>query len=283
MKVIKCYNNSIVLAEHLGRQVVVIGSGCGYGKKPGDAVDESRISTTFPFTSAELERLNLGLLEKLDSRDLAVVKEIVDEIGGRLGYSFRSSMVFSLVDHLRNYLPGRYLDEEHPFRWIVKKTYPAEYEAAKLTIQRLAESELRLVVPHAEATAIALHFINNQDAQGIRSTMDATEHVHKVVSILEYRLNRPLDRTTLKYSRVVTHLRFLINRMQQPDTGLEDTHTDLFHVVYQQASALTRDTVDSICGYLRGAFAREVGDAERGYLLIYIHDFTSGLGPPRTT
>lgn len=48
MKVVKVYNNSIVLARIHDRHVIVIGTGCGFGKKPGDAVDPTKVDMRFP-------------------------------------------------------------------------------------------------------------------------------------------------------------------------------------------------------------------------------------------
>lgn len=273
MKVVKVYNNSIVLARIHDRHVIVIGTGCGFGKKPGDAVDPTKVDMRFPFTSDELEKLNLGLLEQLDSRDLIAVKTLVNRAEEKLGYTFRPSMLFSLVDHLRNSETRTYPDDEHPFRWIVKKLHPNEYEGAKWMIEELANGPQKMSIPHSEATAIALHMINNQDASAMPQSIDDTLHVLRVVTLVEYKLNRSLDRNSLGYSRFVTHLRFLLNRIAHPDMVQEPENNRLFQVMYEEASPVAREIVESISLYVEESFGQPIGDAERGYLLLHVHTF----------
>ncbi len=277
MEVVKIYNNSIVLAKARNRYAVVIGNGCGFGKRPGDSVDENKVEIRFPFTSNELERMNLGILEDLDSRDLVVVGNLVEHCADVLGCEFRSSMVFSLVDHLRNGATHRYPDDEHPFRWIVKKLNPNEYECAKWMITQLSTGPLALEVPHSEATAIALHLINNQDASTISESMSQTEHVLRVVTLVEYKLNHGLDRSSLTYSRFVTHLRFLLNRLEHPEMVKENEANHLFRTILREASPLAREIVDRIVAYLEASFGVEIPESERGYLLLHVHMFIDNI------
>lgn len=273
MEVVKVYNNSIVLARTNERHVIVIGSGCGFAKKPGDAVDESKVEIRFPFTSDELEKMNLGVLEQLDSGDVIAVRNLVARVEEKLGVQFRPSMVFSLVDHLRNPSLQTYADEEHPFRWIVKKLHPREYEGAKWMISELAAGPLNLRLPHTEATAIALHMINNQSATSIPESMSDTMHVLRMVTLVEYKLGRALDRSSLAYSRFVTHLRFLLNRVRTPGMVDEVERNSLFRVLSQEASPVAREVVESISAYMEESFSKPVQEAERGYLLLHVHMF----------
>ncbi len=273
MEVVKIYNNSIVLAKANDRYSVVIGNGCGFGKRPGDQVDEGKVELRFPFTSDELQRMNLGLLEQLDSRDLMIVGGLVEQCAQKLHCEFRSSMVFSLVDHIRNAEIRQYIDDEHPFRWIVKKLNPGEYECAKWMIDQLAEGPLTIQMPHSEATAIALHMINNRDASGIPESLAESEHVMRIVTIVEYKLNRTLDHNSLAYSRFVTHLRFLLNRLTHPGMVGESENNRLFKSVFEEATPQAREILASIVAYLEGAFHPEIPEAERGYLLLHLHMF----------
>lgn len=273
MEVVKVYNNSIVLARTNERHVIVIGTGCGFAKKPGDTVDESKVEIRFPFTSDELEKMNLGLLEQLDSGDMIAVRNLVARAQEKLGVEFRPSMVFSLVDHLRNPALQTYSDEEHPFRWIVKKLHPREYEGAKWMLTELATGPLKLELPHTEATAIALHMINNQSASAMPGSMDDTIHVLRMVTLTEYKLGHSLDRSSLAYSRFVTHLRFLLNRVRTPEMVNEVERNSLFRVLSQEASPTAREVVESISAYMEDSFDRPIQEAERGYLLLHVHMF----------
>ena len=86
-------------------------------------------------------------------------------------------------------------------------------------------------------------------------------------------LNRSLDRNSLGYSRFVTHLRFLLNRIAHPDMVQEPENNRLFQVMYEEASPVAREIVESISLYVEESFGQPIGDAERGYLLLHVHTF----------
>ncbi|WP_187365265.1 PRD domain-containing protein [Cellulosimicrobium cellulans] len=278
MQIAKVYNNSIVLAEANGRSMVVIGTGVGFGAHPGETVDGARVETVFPFTSAELERLNLGILERIDSGELLLVTDLVDRVSDMLGYAFRSSMVFALVDHLAHYEAASAFDDEHPFRWIVKTVYPREYLAARWLLDELGRSPTGWDVPRSGATAIAIHFINNQHADGATGAVGPTEHIHRIIELIERGAGTPIDRTTHRYARFLTHLRFLVNRAQMPSLIHEQTPPEVFEAVYERAAAATLAILGAVCDYVRSALGGELGPAERGYLLLYITELTAPMG-----
>lgn len=57
MKIIKVINNNVVSAlDDDGEEIIVMGKGIGYGKKPGTLVDESRIEKKF-FSESTVKKM----------------------------------------------------------------------------------------------------------------------------------------------------------------------------------------------------------------------------------
>lgn len=47
MRVIRVYNNNVVATRTDDKEAIVQGSGVGFGKKPGDLIDEAKIEKIF--------------------------------------------------------------------------------------------------------------------------------------------------------------------------------------------------------------------------------------------
>lgn len=45
--VVKVLNSSVVLVEEEGIEKIVLGKGIGFGKKPGDTIDDERVDKIF--------------------------------------------------------------------------------------------------------------------------------------------------------------------------------------------------------------------------------------------
>ena len=53
----------------------------------------------------------------------------------------------------------------------------------------------------------------------------------------------------------------------------EPENNRLFQVMYEEASPVAREIVESISLYVEESFGQPIGDAERGYLLLHVHTF----------
>lgn len=49
MQIIHVYNNNIVSAIRGKQEMIIVGAGIGFHKRPGDTVDEKRIEKTYTF------------------------------------------------------------------------------------------------------------------------------------------------------------------------------------------------------------------------------------------
>lgn len=271
MKILRAYNNNIVLAEHNERKIVVVGSGIGFAKKEGDKLDEAKIETVFNFSDEELKRMNIEVLKSINVDEVIIISELIKQIEDLSQKVFNSSMIISLIDHINNSLEFPPVVDEHPMRWVIKRTNSTEYEMARWLVKELANSELDIQLPHYEVTSIALHLINNQSPRSMSQTVDDLEEINTIISMIEYKLNREIDKKSLSYSRFIIHLRFLLNRLNGNVDVEQDTTGNMYDAVYQNSPDISKELLKMISIYLRKKFIKEIDYNEKTYLLIYLN------------
>ena len=54
MQIIHVYNNNIVSAIRGKQEMIIVGAGIGFHKRPGDTVDEKRIEKTYTFEDEQI-------------------------------------------------------------------------------------------------------------------------------------------------------------------------------------------------------------------------------------
>ncbi|WP_201750529.1 PRD domain-containing protein [Senegalia massiliensis] len=212
MKVIKSLNNNIVLAEtEKNKEVIIFGTGIGFKKKKGDLVNASLAKKTFyPEKSIQASQL----LEQISAEVLTVTEEIIVFGEELLKRKLNQSILFSLSDHLqfainrdqnKNY-------EDNPLQWEIPTLYNEEYKVGKGAL-KIIENRLGHILPKIEASFIALHFVNAQiDGHSLGDTMEIMKVIKKIIKIIQRLFDINLDKTTINYSRFITHLRYFIAR-----------------------------------------------------------------------
>lgn len=100
--------------------------------------------------------------------------------------------------------------------------------------------------------------------------MNTTEVINKCINIIEYSGAFALDKKSIDYSRFVTHLRFLMNRLElNEDISHEDDN--LYNAIYDCSNSIIHETTDKIVEYLQYQFEKKIGKSERVFLMIYLN------------
>ncbi|WP_312446576.1 PRD domain-containing protein [Lacrimispora sp.] len=269
MKILLPYNNNIILAEDKGQEIVLIGTGIGFGKKAGQEVDISKIDKKYILNADKKELINLEVLDGIDEKLIIEVQRIMESIEKSSCFQLSIGGLVSLLDHLDAAIKNQGKEEEHPLRWIVKRIYPNDYELARKVVQSLND-RFKIHLNDFENTAVALHFINNGFNQSLNETMNTTEVINKSINIIEYSGAFVLDKKSINYSRFVTHLRFLMKRLElNEDISNEDDN--LYNAIYDCSNSIIHETTDKIIEYLQYQFEKKIGKSERTFLMIYLN------------
>lgn len=270
MKIKKILNNNAVLIrDGQLKEAILIGTGIGFQKKPGDSAEQNKIDKIFVLRKKEtLDRFST-LLENIPVKYVAIADDIISMAKEELDNELSDSIYISLTDHISNSLK---LFEEgiasvSELSWEVKKFYPKEFQIGKKGIEIILERTGK-ELPESEAGNIALHLINSQlntDLELIENTTKVTKKIKDILNIIRFTNKVELDENSLAYDRFVTHLRFFFKRI---DCRRED-YLDRGNFLLQQIKDKYRAsyfTMRKIEEYLEV----ELNEDEQLYLCLHI-------------
>ncbi|ACS85208.1 BglG family transcription antiterminator LicT [Musicola paradisiaca] len=212
-------NNAVLLLNENEEEIVAIGRGIGFGKKPGDRVDASQIESQFVKKSAGLTEVLSRLLAEIPPQYLAVAQQIITLAQQRLSITVQDTLFLSLSDHI-NFAIQRHkhgVEIRNFLLWDIKRFYAPEFAVGREALA-LIEERLAIPLPEDEAGFIALHLANARNNSDMQSTMQSAAIIKDVLTILKYDLRITYDESSLDYQRFVTHLKFFALRLLNRST-----------------------------------------------------------------
>lgn len=211
----KVLNSSVVLVtDQDGREFILLGKGIGYGKKPGVEVVQSEGDQVFvPVEEGRSGQVG-ELMGSMPPEIVEVTQEIVRESERLLSCELSPAIYLLLADHL-NFALERVrqgMTITNRVFWEIKNYYPEEFRAGMLGV-RLVEERMGIALPEEEAANIAFHIANAHGSDS--STCDAARYakvIGKLINLVLFSLNRPVDTAGIHYRRFVTHVKYFVER-----------------------------------------------------------------------
>ena len=271
MVIKKIYNNNIVLVEDENQcEMILLGRGLAFGKKPGELVEEEKAEKRFVIDSPALTSRFSELMGQIPANHLELSWRIIEEAQKELHTVFSDAIYVGLTDHI-NYALHRYkqkLPLKNHLLWEIKRFYPREFEAAKKSLKIIAYYE-NIWMSEDEAGFIALHFVNAvQDGESMEATVLITQTVQEILRIIQIHFNMHLDEKSLDYQRLVTHVRYFAHRMMLSELIESDDDT-----LFEQVKAAYPDCFSCVCrieDYFRQKFQVQITKEEQMYLMLHI-------------
>ncbi len=211
----KVLNSSVVLVtDQDGREFILLGRGIGYGKKPGAEVAQSEGEQVFvPVEEGRSGQVG-ELMGSVAPELVEVTQEIVAEAQRMLSCELSPAIYLLLTDHL-NFALERVrqgMTITNRVFWEIKNYYPEEFRVGMLGV-RLVEERMGISLPDEEAANIAFHIANARGTDG--TAYDAARYakvIGKLINLVVFSLNRPVDTTGIHYRRFVTHVKYFVER-----------------------------------------------------------------------
>lgn len=269
---IKNFNNNVALVKDKNnKEWVVIGKGIGFGKKPGDLVDETKISRRF--IAAEKDNVEMEALAEIAPQTIAIATEVVKLVEPLLNVKFTGYQYLALADHIDFALKrsSKGLDlTEGTTRWSIKKLFPREYDAAQQAVS-LIEKMAQTKLASGEVVLITYHLLNlDSDETGLHETIKISQLIGQIVEIVQYQYGIELDSDSFNFNRFVTHLRsFMIQHLKKSENrnnDLDPAILELMIAKYPKAY----ETVERIDKFLQQQAGWQLQPDDKVYLTLHI-------------
>lgn len=270
MKITKVINNSFVCAyDSNNKEVVVMGKGIGFKAKEGDIVSKKRIEKIFIMDGKSSVDKFKQLLEKLPLEHFRLSYEIISYARRTLGQKLNENIYITLTDHI-NFAVKRFkkgMMFPNPLLWEVKQFYKSEYLIGEYAL-RLIKEKLEIEMNEDEAASIALHIVNAEYNTNMNDALKITTLISDIVKIINDFYGIRLDEESLHYSRLITHLKFLSQRLFLNET-IKDTDDILVDMITSRYEKEFECSL-RIKEYIEEKYEHEVSREELAYLAVHI-------------
>lgn len=270
MKITKVINNNVVCAfNEDNKEVVIMGKGIGFKAKEGRIIDDSKIEKTFVMNSKSSVEKFKQLLENLPIEHFNVSNEIIAYAKDILGVKINPNIYITLTDHI-NFAVYRFkngLQFSNPLLWEVRQFYKSEYLIGEYAVN-LIEKNLGVKMNKDEAANIALHIVNAEYNTEMKDAMKITSLIADVLKIIEEFYQVKLDENSLHYSRFVTHLKFLCQRLFTNE--LLESNEDPFATMIISSYPKEYKCSLQIKEYIEEKYHQNISQEELAYLTVYI-------------
>lgn len=269
LRIEKALNNNVLIAEHPAyNEVVLIGKGIGFNRKPGDFIDTDNVEKLFVLKNEKEQENYIKLLPFLDQNFHEVIISAIDLIKQQTSSLLNEHIHVALTDHLMFALTraSQGMEMSNPFLVETKALYRREYEVAKEVVELIKE-KTDISLPDGEIGFIALHIHSALTNKELSEVNQHSQLISKLVGIVEERFEIEIDREGIDYMRLVRHLRFTIERVKRGERVEEpEKITALLKQEYPVCYSLAWKLIKVMQHTLR----MKVFDAEAVYLTMHL-------------
>lgn len=270
MKIHKVINNNVisVLAEN-NKEMVVMGRGLAFQKKPGDFVDEKLIEKVFKLDNRDLSERFKTLLNETPMEYMEISDEIIRYAKETHGKKLNESIYVSLTDHIHFAVQrqNKGMDIKNALLWDIKRLYKDEFNVGKHALT-IIEQKVGILLPEDEAGFIALHVVNAELNEEMPNILNITKFIQEILTIVKNHFQLEFDEESLNYYEFVSHLKFFAQRMFSK-TSLTNDDDFLFNTIkekYKNEAACT----EKIRDFISKKYEYELANEEMLYLTIHI-------------
>lgn len=216
MIVEKVLNNNVVVSidPKTKKEVILMGSGIAFNKKPGQQIDEKKIEKTFVVDDENLGNKIKKLINQIPEGIFEITDEIITHAIVELNTVLDKQIYVLLADHIafavKRFRSGIIIKNELLNE--VRRVHKAEFKVSLWAVDYINE-KLGIELPEDEAGFIALHFVNAGYRETTMKSITSTKIIKDILNIIKYNFAIELDEDDLNYDRLLTHLKYFAKRI----------------------------------------------------------------------
>ncbi len=268
LKIYKVLNNNAAIIKEEDQEKIVMGPGIAFQKGKNDTILRNKVEKIF--TIHEENEKFKQILETLPEEHIEVAEEIISYAEGQLSAPLSDHIHIALVDHLsfaierirKGFVVQNKLLNE------IKALYKKEYEIGLWAIDLIKE-KLDIDLPDDEAGYIALHIHTaKMDAENMQKTLKYTNIIKELIEKIECCFNQKIDENSISYQRLVTHLRYAINRLESNE-AFHVMDDDMLYFIQQKYPESYRCAA-GLADYVKTEYDLHLPESEVGYITLHV-------------
>ncbi|MGD7023744.1 PRD domain-containing protein [Rossellomorea vietnamensis] len=269
MRIFRVLNNNAVVVIDGPQEKIVMGSGIAFQKKRNDIVPKDRIEKIFVLRETSSEKFQ-QLLATLPESHIEVAEDIISYAEGHLNAPLSDHIHIALTDHLSFALERlqQGIPIQNKLLSEIRMLYRKEYEIGLWAKGRIRE-KLGVEIPEDEAAHIALHIHTaKMDAPSMGESLKQASILKDFVTEVEILMGKKIEESSIDYQRLITHLRFALNRIETDGqfSPIDEDMLELIKVKYKEAFEISGKTLD----FLSKEYEISFPYSEVAYIALHI-------------
>ena len=273
MTIKKVYNNNVILAfeNSSKKEVILTGCGIGFGKKPNDTVDDSKIEKKFVIQDNNFESKVNKLASEIPEEVFAVSSGIIEYAEKNLNTTLDEYIYISLTDHI--YFALKRYKENLPIKnellYELRRIHKKEYEIGKWAIEYINKTfNVNFLID--EAGFIAMHIINANYRESTNKSCLIMNIINQILDIIKNYYSIEFIEDEINFDRLLTHLKFFAKRLIDKTESIDTNNNGLLEIVKVQYKE-SYDCVKQIKSFIEENYTYKVNDDEVLYLILHIN------------
>jgi beta-glucoside operon transcriptional antiterminator len=215
LEILRILNNNVVVALNDDqKEVVLMGNGLGFQKKPGFQVDKSRIEKVFEIKN-QVESIRIEqMLSEIPEDVITIAFDILNYAKKKLNKEFNETSFISFADHLHTAIQRakKGIQMKNFLLWDIKRFFPEELAIARKGIQFVNE-KMGIELSDDESGFLTLHIVNAEIDSTNEAAINLTQMIEEILTVIKYTLKINFAENDIYFQRFITHLRFFSERV----------------------------------------------------------------------
>lgn len=270
MKIDKVLNNNTAIClDEAGEEIILIGRGLTFGKRPGSPIDMKRVEKTFAIHDPQLLPKFKQLIKSIPLKHALLSEKIIQHAKRSLGKELSETIYISLPDHISSAIERHKQGISLPNLLLVeiRQFYREEYEVGLMANNMIAE-ETGIQFPDDEAGFIAMHLVNAELGGSIGAVYQITELTQSIYQLVCEHIGFQPDQNSIHYYRFLTHLKFFAQRIVG-NTQYGDDLSELLSPI-QEKYPKAHEIAQMVCDHIEKSHHFYAGENEILYLTVHI-------------
>lgn len=263
-KITRILNHNAILVAEDHKEYLILDRGIGFGKKVEDQIANTSFEALYQL-QGEAERGGREIIEKIDPAFLEIAHQILKHASEKLG-SLDHNILLPLSDHIAFAVERikNGLVISNPFTNEIRMLNPDEYEAASIS-KAIIQNRLGYEINEDEIGYITLHLHSAATHEKVDESMKVAIIVQESIKTIEEKLNTSINMQSLAYSRLLTHIKYMLARIRTN----EKLNLDMDEYV-QTHFPLAYETAETILIKIGSQLHHTIPRIEIGYLGLHI-------------
>lgn len=258
-------NNSVLVTDSHQEQIIFVGKGIGFHRKPMETFIYEDWMDVFRFSKSNDKGDAMEIIESVDPVFIEISAKIL-HIASKRFEKVDTNILLPLADHIAFSLERmkQNLVISNPFANEINLLFHDEYEVA-LEGKKIIKEACGVEISEDEIGYITLHVHSALSSEKVSESMQAAIIIKESIEQVEKDFHINIDMNSMSYIRLMNHMKFLLWRLQTGEKLQVDVNefiSEKFPYAYDTAKQIGKD--------LSKALKKEVSDVEIGYLALHI-------------